>query len=1062
MKKQLRNGVFLSLMLSLSLTTYAQKTALKVKKRIVDEKGNTSLVVFKKSTNYSIAQAKQGLIDDLGLTNTKLQKKESKVDALGFTHEKQQQYYKGVKVEFGEYSFHSKSGHLESVSGKIYNIGKESVTPKLSKKAAFNQALAHTGAEHYMWEYPEAAKEMDNYKKPEGELVLLPADVIGKSEARLAYKFDIFATEPISRGYLYIDAENGEALFFNAIIKHAEKFGHVSEINHAKTSSVNLEKAAAFVAGSAQTRYSGTRSIETTLSGSSYILADAGRKVYTRDAENQGTTNYPYVSNYSEFTDNDNNWTSAEHSNGKDDAALDAHWGAMMTYDYFVQEHNRNSFDDNGAQIRSYVHVDNNYDNAFWNGSVMSYGDGSSNGNEGNGNFDALTSIDVAAHEIGHAICTYTADLAYQRESGGLNEGFSDIWGAAVEHFAKGNGNDLAPDESVWLIGDEIDRRSGSAALRSMSNPTSQGQPDTYGGTNWINPQCGTPTSTNDYCGVHTNSGVLNYWFYLLTVGGNDTNDVGDAFSVTAIGISKAAKIAYRTEANYLSANSTFADARAGAIQSAIDLYGENSQEVISTTNAWHAVNVGNAYSGGDTGGGTDNPDSCHSGDVALSITFDNYPEETSWSLTDESGSTVQSASYSTSNADGSTVNVTFSDLDAGTYTFTINDQYGDGICCSYGNGSYTLSGSEGTIATGGDFGESAATSFCIEGNGGDTADTEAPTTPSGLATSNIEETSVTLSWSASSDNVAVTGYNIYQGSSLLGSTTSTSANITGLTAATAYTFSVSATDEAGNESATASVSVTTASTPDDGGGADLTYCDSQGNDSSYEWIDYVSFAGIDNTTSNDGGYADYTSQTATVSRGATETIVFSCGFSNSSYTEYWAVWIDFNQDGTFADSEKVAEGSSSSAENLSADITIPSDASLGATRMRVSMKYNAAQTACETFTYGEVEDYTVSVTESSIAQAFGNITAASGDQLGFEEATTFGVYPNPATNNITVRLNSRSLGISYRIVNTIGQAVKQGDLTTETVNVSGLQSGLYLLEVNDGQKLLTTKFVKK
>ena len=365
----------------------------------------------------------------------------------------------------------------------------------------------------------------------------------------------------------------------------------------------NYTSIAMMASGTAATRYSGSRTIETQLTGGSYRLADTGRDVYTRDAKNQapGGT-YPYINNYDEFTDNDNNWTTAEHSANKDNAALDAHWGAMETYDYWQQVHGRDSYNGSGAQIRSYVHVDNNYDNAFWNGSVMSYGDGSSNGNEGNGFFDALTSIDVASHEIGHAVTTFTANLAYQRESGGLNEGFSDIWGAAVEHFAKGNGSDTNPTDEVWLIGDEIDRRSGSAALRSMSNPTSLGQPDTYGGQFWQNPNCGTPTQSNDYCGVHTNSGVLNYWFYLLVEGGNGTNDVGDVFSVSGIGMDKSAKIAYRTLNNYLSANSTFANARAGAIQAAKDLYGAGGAEEQAVTNAWHAVNVGDAFGGGNGG----------------------------------------------------------------------------------------------------------------------------------------------------------------------------------------------------------------------------------------------------------------------------------------------------------------------------------------------------------------------------------------------------------------------------------------------------------------------------
>ncbi|MBP93420.1 MAG: peptidase S8 [Flavobacteriaceae bacterium] len=113
------------------------------------------------------------------------------------------------------------------------------------------------------------------------------------------------------------------------------------------------------------------------------------------------------------------------------------------------------------------------------------------------------------------------------------------------------------------------------------------------------------------------------------------------------------------------------------------------------------------------TGGGTGG--NCNIGNVTLSLTFDNYPEETAWTLKNASGTTVASASYSTSNPDGSTITRTFTGLAAGEYTFTITDAYGDGICCSYGNGSYTLTGSTGTLASGGSFSASETTTFCIQ-----------------------------------------------------------------------------------------------------------------------------------------------------------------------------------------------------------------------------------------------------------------------------------------------------------------------------------------------------------
>lgn len=770
-------------------------------------------------------------------------------DALGFTHQKMQQYYNGVKVEFGTIILHSQNGTVKSVSSEYYPIQEFDTQANLSNVQAFTKAVNHIGAQNYMWEYPEAAKEMDNYTKPTGELVILPdfnsgRDVADIKEYKLAYKFDMFATNPMSRGVLYIDANNGNALFYDAIIKHATSFGHVgeapvtvaTEVEYCRT--IDNEAFSPIVSGTGATRYSGSRTIETRLSGSNYILEDTGRDVYTRDALNQAPGNtYPYVNNYSQFTDNDNNWTAGEHNNSaKDNAALDAHWGAMMTYDYWQSEHSRDSYNGSGAQIRSYVHVDNNYNNAFWNGSVMSYGDGSCV-SEGCGGFDALTSIDVAAHEIGHAVTTFTADLAYQRESGGLNEGFSDIWGAAVEHYAKGNGSDTNPAATVWLIGDEIDRRSGSAALRSMSNPTSLGQPDTYGGTNWINPNCGTPTQSNDYCGVHTNSGVLNYYFYLSVVGGNGTNDVGNAFSVSGIGMTKAAKIAYRCLSVYLSANSTFADARAGMIQSAKDLYGAGGAEEQGVTNAMHAVGVGQPYSGG--GGGSSYCDS------ASTNVNDEYIGRVQLNTIDNaSGAQFYSdfTNVSTTLAKGTAYTITVTPTWTGTvydeaYSVWI-DYNGDNDFTDAGEQVWTQSPTKTTPVSGTFTVPSSASAtstrmrVSMQYNaiptecqsftygevedytidiGGTAPDTEAPSNPTSLSASGTTDTTTSLSWNASSDNVGVTGYEVFNNNASIGNVTGTSANITGLTAGSTNQFKVRAFDAAGNNSGFSNtVSVTT------------------------------------------------------------------------------------------------------------------------------------------------------------------------------------------------------------------------------------------------------------
>jgi chitodextrinase len=334
---------------------------------------------------------------------------------------------------------------------------------------------------------------------------------------------------------------------------------------------------------------------------------------------------------------------------------------------------------------------------------------------------------------------------------------------------------------------------------------------------------------------------------------------------------------------------------------------------------------------------------------------------------------------------------------------------------------------------------------------GASAPDTQAPSTPSNVQASSVSQTSATISWNASSDNVGVTGYDVYRGATLVSSTSATSFNATGLSANTNYTYSVRAKDAAGNVSNAGSVTFTTLSNQ-------VTYCTSSGSRTQYEWIDNVELGGIANATGAGSGYSDFTSQVGTLARGSSNTMIVSAGFSGSSYTEFWAVWIDFNQDGTFSESEKVVSGSSSSANNLSATVNVPSNATLGQTRMRVSMKYNAAQTACENFGDGEVEDYTINITNT--ARSFD--VSANADTLGNEATIDLLAYPNPTMNVIQVRLNNRGALSSYTITNTIGQTVKKGSLSNGSINVSELSYGMYVLEVNDGQKLFKTKFLKK
>lgn len=488
-------------------------------------------------------------------------------DQLGFETHRFQQTVNDIPVEYGMMAVQTKNGKIVGQTGKwLLNVSK-AVERKanLSEEVALQSALSFVGAESYKWQNKNEEefikKETDDANAsfaPKGELVYYSDPTDEKlNDLRLAYKFDIYAEKPLSRQYVFVDAKNGKVLGVDAIIH---------DVN---------------APGTATTAYSGNRNIVADSYNGSYRLRETGRNGGT----SVETYNLNKGTNYStavDFTDTDNVWNNV--NTNKDQYATDAHWGAEMTVDYLYTKFGRKSIDNNHFAIKSYIHYSTNYFNAFWDGSRMTYGDGSSTTNGGK----PLTAIDVCGHEITHGMTSKTANLVYQRESGALNEGFSDIFGNSIERWAR-------PTQASWTLGEDF-----SYVIRDMANPNAYGQPDTYLGTYWkatTTSGCASPSQANDYCGVHTNSGVLNFWYYLLVTGGSGTNDKGFAYNVSGIGLDKAAAIAYRTLTTYLISTSTYANARTYSLQAAADLYGAGSNEVTQVTNAWNAVGVGGGTS---------------------------------------------------------------------------------------------------------------------------------------------------------------------------------------------------------------------------------------------------------------------------------------------------------------------------------------------------------------------------------------------------------------------------------------------------------------------------------
>ncbi len=343
----------------------------------------------------------------------------------------------------------------------------------------------------------------------------------------------------------------------------------------------NLQTADLDPVGIGQGFFNGTVALTTKAISGGFELRDPSRgSQYTIDMKNkQGGGG-------SIFTDADNTWGDFTLAN-RQTVGVDAQYGTAETWDYFLDVHGRNGIANNGKGAYNRVHYGRNYNNAFWSDSCfcMTYGDGDGR------TFNPFDSLDVAGHEMTHGVTSRSANLTYSGESGGLNEGTSDIFGAMVEFYAN-NANDT-PD---YLIGEEL-YKSGTGALRSMITPSSDGR----------STDCWYQTVGN--LDVHYSSGLANHFFYLLAEGTNygspsptcvatDTRvasgvsqDKGGV-SLTGIGRTDTAKIWYRALTVYMTPSTNYADARIHTLTAASDLFGAGSAQRTAVAAAWDAVNV--------------------------------------------------------------------------------------------------------------------------------------------------------------------------------------------------------------------------------------------------------------------------------------------------------------------------------------------------------------------------------------------------------------------------------------------------------------------------------------
>jgi chitodextrinase len=323
---------------------------------------------------------------------------------------------------------------------------------------------------------------------------------------------------------------------------------------------------------------------------------------------------------------------------------------------------------------------------------------------------------------------------------------------------------------------------------------------------------------------------------------------------------------------------------------------------------------------------------------------------------------------------------------------------------------------------------------------GSGSTDTTPPSAPA-LTASGTTSTTTNLSWSGATDNVAVTGYDVYQGSSLIGSTASTSYTVTSLTPSTTYSFTVKAKDAAGNNSVSSNtVSVTTLA------GSTVTYCSATSTNTADERIGNVKFGTINNTSTGTAGYENFTSVSTNVTRGTAYAISVTPVWTSTKYNEAYAVYIDYNKDGDFTDSGELAwTKTGSQTSPVTGSITIPSTATLGATRMRVMMQYSSVpSSSCGSYTYGQVEDYTLNI-----------VSSGRGDDFATKDLITdIKLYPNPARDILNV---SNTTNEDYKIFDMGGKLINSGNLKGGSVNVSNLVKGAYVIQVGEVSK----RFIK-
>ncbi|WP_345988619.1 reprolysin-like metallopeptidase [Chryseobacterium sp. Chry.R1] len=642
-------------------------------------------------------------------------------------------------------------------------------------------------------------------------------------------------------------------------------------------------------------------------------------------------------------------------------------------------------------------------------------------------NFD----IDYVAHEMGHQ---FGGNHTFSMSNEGTGANMEPGSGSTIMGYAGITSQDVQPHSDAFFHAISIQQITNNIKAKTcpVSTATGNAIPTANAGSDYTIPK-GTPFMLTG-TGTDSNGDSLTYIWEQMDNASSSQTGASSAASAT-----KASGPTFRSWTPTTSPTRYFprmASILAGATTTAgSEITVEALSNVARTLNFRFTVRDNRA------GGSGNNSDDAV---ITVNSTAGPFVVSSQNSATTYTGGTSQTVTWDVAGTTGNNVNAANVDIlwstDSGnTWTTLLAGTPNDGSqAVTIPNASTTT----GRIMVKGSnhvfFDVNNANITVNAGSGG--TDTVAPTAPT-LAASGTTATTTNLSWSGATDNVGVTGYDVYQGASLIGSTASTSYTVTSLSPSTTYSFTVKAKDAAGNTSvASNSVSVTTLA------GSTVTYCSASANNTADERIGNVKFGTINNTSTGTAGYENFTSVSTNVTRGTAYTISITPVWTSTVYSEAYAVYIDYNQNGVFTDSgELVWTKSGSTTTPVTGSITIPASAALGSTRMRVMMQYSSIpSSSCGTYTYGQVEDYTVNIGSTS-----------KGDILaGNNMLTDIKLYPNPVKNILNV---SNTTSEEYKIFDMTGKLINSGKLERGSVNVNNLVKGAYMIQIGE----ISRRFIK-